>query len=165
MRFVLVLHGETAANDASLTETGRRQAQAVGAQLRGQAATVISSPSPSAIEAATIIAAAAGAAQPEARREMDAPENEAARASAQEDAWAIIEAAKTELDPDATLVMVTHEVNIRLLVARALAMPLSEMDRFALEPGSMSTIEWRTQPRERLLIASLNEVCHLEASS
>jgi len=163
MRFVLVLHGETETNGAALTETGRRQARAVGAELHGQAATVIGSPSLAAMEAATIIADSLGAAAPEARKELDASAAEGSYESGQEDAWAIIEAAKTELDLDATLVMVTHEVNIRLLVCRALGMPLSEMNRFALEPGSMSTIEWRTQPRERLLIASLNEVCHLEA--
>lgn len=162
MRFVLVRHGETEANGASLTETGRRQARAVGAELHGQAATVISSPSLAAMEAATIIAESLGASATQTRKELDSLETNGSHESAQEDAWAIIEAAKTELDPDATLVMVTHEINIRLLVCRALGMPLSEMNRFALEPGSMSTIEWRTQPRERLLIASLNEVCHLD---
>lgn len=163
MRFVLVLHGETVADGASLTETGRRQSQAVGAELRGQTANVLSSPASAAMEAATIIAETLGAESPDSRSELAVPSEDGSPEAAQDAAWAIIEAAKTDLEPDTTLVMVTHEVNIRLLVCRALAMPLSEMNRFALEPGSMSTIEWRTQPRERLLIGSLNEVCHLEA--
>jgi broad specificity phosphatase PhoE len=163
MKFVLVLHGETDAKGATLTGTGREQARAIGAELRGQAATIISSPAAATAEAATLIAETLGGGSPEARAELGLPAESGPTEAAQEAAWAIIEVAKTELDPDATLVMVTHEVNIRLLVCRALAMPLSEMNRFALEPGSMSTIEWRTQPRERLLIASLNEVCHLEA--
>ncbi len=164
MRFVLVLHGEsTGSGDGpSLTETGRLQARAVGAELH-QPATVITSPSPAATQTATIIAATLGAPAAEPRPELDAPGKDSSPEAVQEDAWAIIEAAKKELDADATLVIVTHEVTIRLLVCRALAMPLTEMGRFALAPGSMSTIEWRTQPRERLLIASLNEVCHLDS--
>jgi hypothetical protein len=41
-------------------------------------------------------------------------------------------------------------------------MPLDDMARFALHPGSLTVIEYRTQPRERTLIASLNETCHLQ---
>jgi broad specificity phosphatase PhoE len=167
VRFVLVLHGETAPGPEgpALTETGRLQAQAVAAELQGTNATVLTSPSPDALQAAALIAASVGVGAPEPRTELDAPADEAAYAAAQEAAWAIIETAKTTLDPDATLVLVTHEPTIRLLVCRALNMPLSEQSRFALTPGSTSTIEWRTQPRERLLIASLNEVCHLEPSA
>jgi broad specificity phosphatase PhoE len=101
---------------------------------------------------------------PHLRDDLSAPEDEstAALAASQEQAWSLIEAAKTLFEPDATLVLVTHDLIVRALVCRALSMPLDEMQRFSLQPGSMSTIEWRTQPRERLLIASLNEVCHLE---
>ena len=161
MRFVLVLHGE--ADHTALSETGRLQARAVGAELARHSATVVSSPAPHAREAATIIAETSGSDSPAERPGLGQPEHEGFHESTQESGWAIIEAAKIELDPEATLVMVTHEVNIRLLVCRALAMPLSELDRFALEPGSMTTIEWRTQPRDRLLLGSLNEVCHLDS--
>ena len=166
MKFVLVLHGETNP-DSSLTVTGRRQAQAAGANLSAPyvTATVISSPAAEATEAAAIIGGALGVEAPQTRTELAAPLEGSPLTEHQEAAWAIIEAAKTDLDPDATLVMVTHDAVIRLLVCRALGMPLQEMHRFALEPGSMTTIEWRTQPRERLLIASLNEVCHLETQT
>ena len=151
-------------NGDALTETGRRQAKAVGAELSSVAhhAVVLSSRAPQARETAAIIADGLGVSAPEDRSELDGLED-GEHEPAMENAWAIIERAKTELEPDATLVMVTHEVNVRLLICRALGIPLAEMHRFALEPGSMSVIEWRTQPRERLLIASLNEVCHIEA--
>jgi len=160
-----VPHGETtaSADGLELSEAGRLQSRAVGAELAGRVVSVITSPVAAAGEAAANIADATGAAAPAERSELSAPEGEGSLESTQEDGWAIIEAAKTELDADATLVLVTQEVNVRLLVCRALAMPLTEMGRFALEPSSMTTIEWRTQPRERLLVASLNEVCHLEA--
>jgi broad specificity phosphatase PhoE len=161
MKFVLVLTGETDAG--ALTESGRRQASAVGAELSNATnqAGVLSSPAAPALETAGIIAGALGVTT-EPRGELDSP-GDGGHESAMEAAWGIIEAAKTGLEPDATLVMVTHEAIVRVVVCRALGIPLTEMHRFALDPGSMSTIEWRTQPRERLLIASLNEVCHLEA--
>lgn len=169
MRFVLVMHGEVEAgqDDPPLDQTGRRQAQAIGAELRAQTsnATILSGPGRATQETAAIIAPALEAAMPHLRDELGVTEagSPDALVSAQERAWSLIEAAKTLLEPDATLVIVTHDLTIRALVCRALSMPMQEMQRFALQPGSMTTIEWRTQPRERTLLASLNEVCHLEA--
>jgi len=165
VRFVLVLPGETEANGSALTATGRQQAQAAAAEVGRLPSdvSVIHSPATVAVETATIIGDALGAAAPELRNELAQPAEDTPLEGPQEDVWAIIEASKTQLEPDATLVIVTHEINVRLLVCRALGMPLEEMHRFALDPGSITTIEWRTQPRERLLIASLNEVCHLVA--
>jgi len=184
MKFVLVLHGEVEANplahaaaghdDPPLSALGRRQAEAVAAELRSGSdnTTVLCSPFRAAREAASLIADALGVAPPQPRAELATltpevlPEDGALDALAviQERAWSVIEDAKSRLDPVATLVLVTHELTIRALVCRALSMPLQEMRRFALQPGSTSTIEWRTKPRERTLIAALNEVCHLEAA-
>jgi broad specificity phosphatase PhoE len=162
VKFVLILPGEI--DGSALSETGRSQASAVAAELGNAVnhAGVLSSPAAYARETAQIIAEALGVSAPEDRGELGSLDDNH-HESAMETAWAIIERAKTELEPDATLVLVTHEINVRLFICRALGIPLAEMHRFALDPGSMSTIEWRTQPRERLLIASLNEVCHLEA--
>lgn len=80
----------------------------------------------------------------------------------QERAWSLLEALRQEQEDGASLVLVTQESVIRALVCRALGMPLTDTTRFALFPGSMTTIEFRTQPRERILLAALNEVCHLE---
>jgi broad specificity phosphatase PhoE len=168
VRFVLVVHGEVepGADDAPLSDIGRLRAEALAVELGASptVAAVLSAPARATQETAATIAAAVQAGTPETREELSAPAGESpdALTAAQERAWSIIEDAKTALEPDATLVMVTHGLVVRLLVCRALGMPLEEMDRFALMPGSMTTIEWRTQPRERLLIASLNEVCHLE---
>jgi broad specificity phosphatase PhoE len=76
-------------------------------------------------------------------------------------AWELIEALKTRHDPAATLVLVTHELVIRAVVCRALGMPLTDLRRFRLEPASLTTIDYRTAPRERTLLAGLNETCHL----
>jgi broad specificity phosphatase PhoE len=171
MKFVLVVHGEVEAgrDDPPLSEAGRQQAQALAGGLRNQTAnaTIHSGPSRAMQETALPIAVAMQAAMPHLRDELRRPDDESADAlaAAQEQAWSIVEAGKMLLEPDATLVIVTHDLTVRLLVCRALSMPLDEMQRFSLQPGSMSTIEWRTQPRERLLIASLNEVCHLETSA
>jgi broad specificity phosphatase PhoE len=168
VRFVLVVHGEVEGgqDDPPLSQTGRLQAQALAAELQKQTAnaTVLCGPRRATQETAALIAVALQAAMPHLRDDLSAPEDEstAALAASQEQAWSLIEAAKTLFEPDATLVLVTHDLIVRALVCRALSMPLDEMQRFSLQPGSMSTIEWRTQPRERLLIASLNEVCHLE---
>jgi hypothetical protein len=40
-------------------------------------------------------------------------------------------------------------------------MPLTDLRRFRLDPASLTTIEYRTAPRERTLLAGLNETCHL----
>jgi broad specificity phosphatase PhoE len=162
VRFVLVHHGEIDP-DGALTETGRAQAQAIGAELGNTPVGVLYAPGTASEEAATLIATVLGVAAPEPRDELVAQDGDSVEA-AQERAWQLIEAAKTELEPTDIQVMVTTEPVIRAMVCRALGMPLDEMGRFALDAGSMTTIEWRVQPRERLLLAALNEVCHLDAA-
>jgi probable phosphoglycerate mutase len=184
MRFVLVLHGEVEADplahaaaghdDPPLSALGRRQAEAVAAELapHAPATAIYSSPFRATREAASLIAETLRISAPDLRDELGTltpevlPENGSldAVAAIQVRAWSVIEEAKTNLEPGATVVLVTHELTIRALVCNALSMPLQEMRRFTLEPGSISTIEWRLQPRERTLIGSLNEVCHLEAA-
>ena len=170
MRFVLIVHGEVEGgrDDPPLSQTGRHEAQALAAELQKQTAnaTVLCGPRRATQETAALIALALQASMPQLRDDLSAPEDEsiAALAASQVQAWSLIEAAKTQFDADATLVLVTHDLIVRALVCRALSMPLDEMQRFSLQSGSMSTIEWRVQPRERTLIASLNEVCHLEGT-
>jgi ribonuclease H / adenosylcobalamin/alpha-ribazole phosphatase len=184
LRFVLVLRGEVEADplahaavghdDPPLSALGRRQAEAVAAELEADAGlvTVMSSPFRAAREAASLIAESLQVAAPEPRDELATltpevlPENGALDAveAIQARAWTVIEDAKAQLEPNTTVVLVTHELTIRALICNALSMPLEEMRRFALQPGSISTIEWRLQPRERTLVGSLNEVCHLEAA-
>jgi ribonuclease H / adenosylcobalamin/alpha-ribazole phosphatase len=184
MKFVMVLHGEVEQDplaqaavghdDPPLSELGKRQAEAIAAELRNESGgvSVLSSPFRATQETAALIAEGLGVAAPQPRNELATLTPEVLPADGfmetlaviQERAWSVIEEAKSGLEPAATLVLVTHELTIRTLICRALSMPLEEMRRFALQPGSTSTIEWRLQPRERTLIASLNEVCHLEAA-
>jgi ribonuclease H / adenosylcobalamin/alpha-ribazole phosphatase len=185
MKFVMVLHGEVEQDplahaalghdDPPLSDLGKRQAAAVATELQSDTGSLIvitSSPLRATRETASLIADELGVAAPHVREELATLTPEVlsedgsldALALIQERAWSVIEEAKTQLQPDATLVLITHELTIRALVCRALSMPLEEMRRFGLQPGSTSTIEWRLQPRERTLIASLNEVCHLEAA-
>ena len=170
-------HAAAGHDDPPLSQTGLRQARAVAKELRTlghrgeRQAVVLTSPLRAPQMAAALIAATLELAPPELREELTTLTPEVlpadggleAIAAIQERAWSVIEALKQEQESDATLVLVTHELTIRALVCRALSLPLQEMRRFALDAGSMTTIEFRTQPRERTLIASLNETCHLEA--
>ncbi len=178
----MVHHGELADNplaqasighdDPSLSPLGRRQAQAVADELGadGHNAVVLSSPFRATQEAAALICESLALAAPQLRDElgtltpevMPADGGVEALAVIQERAWSVIEELKAQQEPDATLVLVTHELTIRALVCRALSLPLAEMRRFALDTASITTIEFRTRPRERTLLASLNETCHLE---
>ena len=187
MKFVLVHHGEleddplayaaVGHDDPPLSDTGLKQARAVADELRALSsrgerhASVLSSPLRAPQTAAALISATLNLAQADLREELATLTPEVLPSGGgleaieviQERAWSVIEALKQAHEPDATLVLVTHELTIRSLVCRALSMPLTEMRRFALEPGSLTVIEYRTQPRERTLLASLNETCHLEA--
>ena len=186
MRFVLVHHGEleddplahaaVGHDDPPLSEMGLRQALAVAEELRAlgargdRHASVLTSPLRAPQMAAALIATTLELGPPELREELTTLTPELLPAEGgleaveaiQQRAWSVIEALKQSQEPDATLVLVTHELTIRSLVCRALSLPLTQMRRFALEPGSLSVIEYRTQPRERTLIAALNETCHLE---
>ena len=77
----------------------------------------------------------------------------------QSNAWSVIEMLQRLFPPEANLVLVSHELPIRLLVCRALEMELDDLRRFGLAPGSITTIEFRGA---RTLIATLNETCHLD---
>ena len=185
MRFTLVRHGETEEprpgleaighDDSPLSAFGRRQTQALAGVLREAAEhgerfeAVYTSPLRSTTETATAIANALGIVDVATADELLTitpevlPEDGALDAveALQTRAWALIESLKTRHDPASTLVLVTHELVVRSLVCRALSMPLTDLRRFRLEPASLTTIEYRTAPRERTLIATLNETCHL----
>ena len=174
MRFVLVHHGEEQDPNA----TRQERARAVAEELRALGArgerfdAVLAGPTAASMAAAQTIAAALHL-EVEARDEL-APLTDAdlpieggldAGTATQERAWSLVEELKRTQAADAGIVLVTHELSIRALVCRALDMPLNETYRFALEPGSLSVIEYRTLPRERTLLAALNETCHLEGMS
>jgi broad specificity phosphatase PhoE len=123
----------------------------------------LTSPGAAATETARQIAAAFGAAEPEAAGELDNGTVDSGAAAedlkfVQERAWAMIESLKERAEQDATIVLVSNQAVVRALVCRVLNMPAGDMWRFALEAASITTIEFRGP---RTLIGSLNEVCHL----
>jgi broad specificity phosphatase PhoE len=73
--------------------------------------------------------------------------------------WPAIETLKELHPPEANLVLVSHELPIRVAVCSALSMPLADAGRFQLLPGSLSAIEFRGT---RTILAKLNESCYLE---
>ncbi len=186
MRFTLVRHGEVEEprpglsqighDDPPLTALGRRQADALATELQGAITrgttveAVYSSPLRAAMETAETIARDLEVDAPRRASELTTltPEvvpsdDHTALEALQTQAWSLIEALKQEHDERATVVLVTHELTIRALVCRALSMALDDAYRFALDPASLTTIEFRLQgQRERILIANLNETCHLE---
>jgi broad specificity phosphatase PhoE len=185
MRFILIRHGETEEprpgleaighDDSALSPFGRRQAAALADVLReasdrGQHfEAVYTSPLTSTNETARTIAGALGIAGVIPSDELVTitpeilPEDGALDAveALQSRAWDLIEALKTRHDAAASIVLVTHELVVRSLVCRALGMPLTDLRRFRLDPASLTTIDYRTAPRERTLLAGLNETCHL----
>jgi broad specificity phosphatase PhoE len=186
VRFTLIRHGETedprpgleaiGHDDPALTTLGKRQAGAMAAVLRSIAergATVeqvYTSPLRAATDTADAIASGLSLDRPLVAPELITltpevlPKDGAIDAleSIQSRAWDLIESLNQRHDQASTLVRVTHELTVRALVCRALSMPLTDLLRFRLDPASMTTIDYRTQPRERTLIAYLNETCHLE---
>jgi broad specificity phosphatase PhoE len=77
-------------------------------------------------------------------------------------AWSAVESLQEQHSADCTLVLVAEEAAIRLLVCRALSIPASEIQRFRIDPASLTTLDFRLQPQRRTILAGLNETCHLE---
>lgn len=183
MKFRLVLHGEidgaAAANgqDPGLTPQGRRQAAAMARDLMNVAEegedfqAIYTSPSPAARVTAEALSAVLDAGEPRVASELTVSKPEAlpesgseGLADVQSQAWDLLLSLKEQYDQQSTVVLVTQELTIRALVCLALGMPLQDAFRFELEPASLSMIEFRIQRdgRERTLVASLNDTCHVE---
>ena len=161
----------------SLSEEGRRQAEAVGRQIAldyasGAITAVLTSPIARARETAELVAASLGADGIELVEELRGRGEVELRAGiaadvahlveAGERAWPLIESLQEAHPPDAVVIAVSHEVTIRALVCRAIAIAPEHALRFALEPASLTTIEFRTQPQRRTILGPLNETCHLD---
>jgi broad specificity phosphatase PhoE len=187
VKFHLIRHGETEAsdlpdlghNDPSLSASGRLQASALASEVdllsrRGPAVeAVYTSPMRAASETARVIAETLRLPSPAVSEALVTLTPEVlpadggldAVAAIQARAWATVEALREQHDERAVVVVVSHELTIRAIVCRALGMPLDELKRFELWPGSLSTLEFRRAPNGdlRTIIAALNEACHLDA--
>jgi broad specificity phosphatase PhoE len=161
----------TGHGDPALSETGKQQAAAAGRELvamPGPAiAALYASPLASAQTAAAIVAQELGLAGIETTPALSTvmpetlPPGRAGletHTMIQDFAWSHVEVVKLLHEPDVSVVLVSHELPIRALVCKALAIPLDEAYRFELQPGSLSAIEFRG-PRTQL--ALLNDICHL----
>jgi broad specificity phosphatase PhoE len=179
LRVTLICHGETSEQTPDsnhrdkglpLSATGRRQARALAEEIavlaqRGAGiAELHTSPKQAPIETAAEIARALGVGEASVNEDLAAPSVQSlagmeALSAFQERAWSLVDTLKEKHEPTATVVLVTDELAIRVVVCRALSMPLTEMKRFFLEPASLTTIEFRGP---RTLIVCLNETCHLD---
>lgn len=189
MKFTLVRHGEveepapglamTGHDDPALTAHGRRQAASLANELFGgidrgaSFDALFTSPLRAARTTAEALSAVLDTGDPRTMPALSTLTPEllpqdgdlSALVAIQERAWSLLESLKQELEAQANVIMVTHELTIRALVCRALSLPLEDMQRFEIDPASMTVIEFRVQgQRERTIIASLNETCHLEQS-
>jgi broad specificity phosphatase PhoE len=186
MKIVLVHHGEVEEPwlpemghaNPSLSVHGLHQAEALAGELlaaahRGQEIqAVYSSAMESASVTAEVICAALELPLPELREELGTltpevlPEDGGIDALTllQERAWSFIEHLRDDNDLSVNFVLVTHELTLRTLICRALAMSLKDLRRFRLDPASLSTLEFRRAPNGdmRSTVTTLNEVCHLE---
>ena len=172
MKVTLICHGETAGG-GRLSAAGRLQVAALAreiAALREHGAEIVelqTGPQPASVETAAEITEALGLGEAPVNAALAGPPDgdfldpNALRAltDRQERAWSLVEAQKDKHEATSTALLVTDELMVRVVVCRALSLPLSEMQRFCLEPASLTTIEFRGP---RTLIAVLNETCHLE---
>jgi broad specificity phosphatase PhoE len=80
-------------------------------------------------------------------------------ADVQERAWPAVEKLREAHDPEAAVVVVSHNFVIRTLVCRALSMDLSLFRRYEIDLATITRIDFRGP---RTLLASINDRCHLE---
>ena len=143
---------------------------------RFQLAAVYTSSAPPALETASVIADAAGLV-PVVIDEPLPPEgagiedliSDDARMTAlnageqleevQERAWRMIEMIRDATDAAATAVVVSDSIVIRAAVSRLLGLALADWRRFEIAPASITTLDFRPT---RMILAGLNETCHLE---
>lgn len=179
MRVVLVRHGELQENwqpdtghlDPALSARGLHDAEAIALALvqavRGESsfAALYSSPLAAARETAEVIGAALDL-SPEIEPSLATLTPEVLSAGdlaplevMGERCWALLQQLKERLPEEGSVVLCTHELPIRALVCRALGMAAADYRTFAVDPGSLTTIEFRGA---RTLLAGLNETCHLD---
>ena len=185
MRLILLRHAEPdwpdgwVDQDVGLSDRGRGQAHAAGRELARRFAAaapsaVLSSPLRRAHETAAAVAgqlglpvsqdeALAGLADPALRRQL--AENRVDDAflayltSIQERAWSSVQRLIEASDPEATVVVASHEMTIAAIICRALSMPVADFRRLRVDIASLSIVNF--QPR-RTLLALLNDTNHLK---
>ncbi len=150
--------------ERSLSDRGRREAEAICRQLAGTPLDALyvgpSLPARAtaaligrtlAIEPVSLSEASAGAAAVAA--------DAATPAAVQAQAWAAIEALKERHPPEACLLLVSDAAAIGAIVCGALSLAPAGAARFEIALASVSTLEFRGQ---RTLIAALNHRGHLD---
>ncbi len=163
LRFVLVCHGEVedrGAPDAALTPRGREEAAAIAADLKQTqpgVSAVYSSPLPASLATAVTLAKALRLPEPQSQDGLSGATSEDLTAM-QERCWKSLEELREQHGPEGVVLLVSGELPLRTLICRALSIPLQDMERFRLEPASVSALEFRGQ---RTILAALNDICHL----
>jgi probable phosphoglycerate mutase len=158
-------------SDPGLSDHGKQQAEAVARVLASYAGPAImalyASPLASAQTAAGLITSALGLpgfetapALSTVMPEMLAPGKAGTEALSmiQEYAWSHVEVVRQLHEPDVSVVLVSHVLPIRAMICKALMIPLEEADRFQVQAGSLSAIEFRGP---RTILTLLNDLCHV----
>jgi broad specificity phosphatase PhoE len=169
-----------AGTGGSLTGAGLRQAGAIAGQIGvvlgpgNRPEAMWTSPSPAAQNTAQTILAGLGELPLETAEELaglSGPELESllrrdprddalliGLTDLQERAWGFLQP-MVNYETDAAIAVVVDALVVVTLVCQVLAMPIADYHRMRVDPGSISVINFG--PR-RTLLASLNEICHLE---
>ena len=172
MRLILVRHAE--ADHSALSSHGRNHAAVIAHEIAEAAsrtfpvAAVYSDPATAAFETAQVITDALAIALPTPDGAFASLSTDAAAEGLeahQGKVWAAVESLQELHSPDSTLVIVSHEMPVRLLVCQALSIPLNEMHRFRIDLASLTTLDFRLTPQRRTILAGLNETCHLGSNS
>jgi broad specificity phosphatase PhoE len=77
----------------------------------------------------------------------------------QDRAWAAVERLR-ERHPDDTLVVVSHNFTIHVILCRALGLPLASFRRLRHDLAARAVLDLRD---DRAIVVSLNDTCHLKA--
>jgi broad specificity phosphatase PhoE len=185
MRVILIRHGEledswlpdTGHNDPPLSPLGNLQSRAIAREIVAlqeqglQFEAVYTSPLTAASSTAEVVADALGL-TPQVSRAVATLTPEVlpvgsldALRALQEQSWSFVEMLKELHGQQAGIVISSHELPIRAVVCRALAMALEDYLKFAIAPASLTALEFREAREPRTLLASLNLTCHLDALS
>jgi broad specificity phosphatase PhoE len=132
---------------------------------RGSIAGSYAAPQAAAGELSALLAKELGLSVPETL--MDLGEGSdgdtlAALRRVQASAWTAIERLKEEHGADDQLLLVVPATTVQALVCRALTMPVEDYQRFRIDHGSLTIIDFRVQ-QNRTILLSLNETCHIAA--
>jgi len=158
---ILVRHGETdwnrvrriqgSGSDTLLNEKGKQQAESLALRLKAERIQAIySSPLRRSLDTALPIAQ---------HHQMEVALKPDLRVELQQRAWSAVQCLVSQHnDNDGIIVAASHYFTIVTIICSVLGLPLTQMGRLRVSPGSISVLVF-DEPAPRLTL--FNDTCHL----